>query len=222
MTRLTKPTELAVLLSGSGTTLQNFIDRIADGSLPARVTVVLSSRSDAGGLERARRAGIPAIPFSRKEFPDVDRFNDALHEKLRRHRFDLIVLAGFLSPFQLRGIYKARVINVHPALIPAFSGTGWYGMKVHRGVIESGVKVTGCTVHFADEEYDHGPIILQEPVRVLDDDTPETLSARVQEAERRIYPEAIRLWGENRLRIEGRRVRIVEADGSPTPRGGQE
>lgn len=206
-----KTAELAVLLSGSGSTLQNFIDRIADGSLSARVTVVIASRRDAGGLERASRAGIPAVAIARKELPDVDRFNDALHEELKRHRFDLIVMAGFLSPFQLRGAYRGRVLNVHPALIPAFSGQGYYGMKVHRSVIESGVKVTGCTVHFADEEYDHGPIILQEPVRVLDDDTPETLATRVQEAERRIYPEAIRLWSEDRLRIEGRRVRILPA-----------
>jgi formyltetrahydrofolate-dependent phosphoribosylglycinamide formyltransferase len=206
-----KTTELAVLLSGSGSTLQNFIERIADGSLAAKITLVIASRPDAGGLERARRAGIPAVAISRKEFPDVDRFNDAIHEELKRHRFDLILLAGFLSPFQLRGVYRQRVLNIHPALIPAFSGTGYYGMKVHRTVIESGVKVTGCTVHFADEEYDHGPIVLQEPVRVLDGDTPETLAARVQEAERRLYPEAIRLWSENRLQIEGRRVHILPA-----------
>jgi phosphoribosylglycinamide formyltransferase 1 len=206
-----KTTELAVLLSGSGTTLQNLIDRIADGSLTAKVAVVIASRPDVGGLERARRAGIPAVAIPRKEFSDADRFNDAIHTELKRHRFDLILLAGFLSPFQLRGVYRQRVFNIHPALIPAFSGTGYYGMKVHRAVIESGVKVTGCTVHFADEEYDHGPIILQEPVRVLDDDTPETLAARVQEVERHLYPEAIRLWSENRLQIEGRRVRILPA-----------
>jgi formyltetrahydrofolate-dependent phosphoribosylglycinamide formyltransferase len=204
-----KTTELAVLLSGSGSTLQNLIDRIADGSLAAKVNLVIASRPDAGGIERARRAGIFATTIARKEFPDVDRFNDAIHEELNRHRFDLVIMAGFLSPFQLRGIYKDRVFNVHPALIPAFCGKGYYGMKVHSAVIESGVKLTGCTVHFADEEYDHGPIILQEPVRVLDDDTPESLAARVQEVERQLYPEAIRLWGENRLRIEGRRVRIL-------------
>lgn len=214
-----KTPQLAVLLSGSGTTLQNLIDRIADGSLAARINVVISSRPDAGGIERARRAGIPTVVVPRKEFPDVDSFNDALHAELRRYRFDLIVLAGFLSPFQLRGVYKERVLNIHPALIPAFAGQGWYGMKVHRAVIESGVKVTGCTVHFADDEYDHGPIILQEPVRVLDDDTPETLAARVQETERRLYPEAIRLWAQGRLRVEGRRVRILPAGGCAAARG---
>ena len=158
-----RPVRLAVLLSGSGTTLQNFLDRIADGRLAARVVVVIASRGDAGGLARARQAGIPAVAVPRKEFPDVDRFNDALHAELLRHEFDLIVLAGFLSPFQLRNRYAGRVMNIHPALIPAFCGKGFYGEKVHRAVLESGVKVSGCTVHFADDQYDHGPIIFQGP-----------------------------------------------------------
>lgn len=204
-----RPVRLAVLLSGSGSTLQNFLDRIADGSLPAEVVVVIASRSDAGGLDRARRAGVPAVAVARKEFPDVDRFNDALHQEMDRHAFDLIVLAGFLSPLQLRGRYTGRVLNVHPALIPAFSGKGFYGERVHRAVLEAGVKVTGCTVHFADDAYDHGPIILQGTVPVLDDDTPESLAARVQELERSLYPEAIRLFAAERLQIDGRRVRIL-------------
>jgi phosphoribosylglycinamide formyltransferase 1 len=199
---------LAVLLSGSGTTLQNFLDCIADGRLAARVVVVVASRRDAGGLERARQAGIPAVAVPRKEFPDVDRFNDALHAELDRHAFDLIVLAGFLSPFQLRERYTGRVMNIHPALIPAFCGKGFYGEKVHRAVLESGVKVSGCTVHFADDQYDHGAIILQGTVPVLDDDTPETLASRVHAVENELYPEAIRLWGEGRLQVRGRRVRV--------------
>jgi phosphoribosylglycinamide formyltransferase-1 len=198
---------LAVLLSGSGTTLQNFLDRIASGQLPARVVVVIASRSDAGGLERARTAGIPAIAVPRKEFADVDRFNDALHAELQRHEFDLIVLAGFLSPFQLRQRYAGRVMNIHPALIPAFCGKGFYGEKVHRAVLDSGVKVTGCTIHFADDQYDHGPIILQGTVPVLDGDTPETLAARVHAVENELYPEAIRLWAAGRLEVSGRRVK---------------
>ena len=200
---------LAVLLSGSGTTLQNFLDRIADGSLPAAIAVVIASREDAFGLERARQAGIPAAAVPRKQFPDVDQFNDALHEQLHRYQFDLIIMAGFLSPFQLRNRYAGRVLNIHPALIPAFCGHGYYGMKVHRAVIDSGVRVSGCTVHFADDEYDHGPIILQGTVPVLDDDTPEVLAARVHEIENQLYPEAIRLWAAGRLKIEGRRVRIL-------------
>jgi len=202
------PVRLAVLLSGGGTTLQNLIDRIADGRLSAKIAVAISSRADVQGVERARRVGIPTAVVARKEFSDVDRFNDALHAELERHAFDLIVLAGFLSPFQLRGRYRGRVLNVHPALIPAFCGKGYYGEKVHRAVLEAGVKVSGCTIHFADDQYDTGPIILQGTVPVLDDDTPETLAARVHQLENDLYPEAIRLWATGRLGIIGRRVKI--------------
>ena len=200
---------LAVLLSGGGTTLQNLIDRIADGSLSAEIAVVIASRADAGGIERARGHGIPAIVVARADYPDVNRFNDAVHAALDAYALDLIVLGGFLSPFQLRGRYSGRVMNVHPALIPAFSGKGFYGMKVHRAVVESGVKITGCTVHFADDEYDHGPIILQKAVEVKDDDTAESVAARVHEAENTLYPEAIRLFAAERLVVHGRRVRIL-------------
>jgi formyltetrahydrofolate-dependent phosphoribosylglycinamide formyltransferase len=202
------PVRLAVLLSGAGTTLQNLIDRIADGRLVAKIVVVIASRADAGGLERARRAGIPAVVVARKEFPDTDRFNDALHDELAKHDLDLIIMAGFLSQVQLRGRYNGRVLNVHPALIPAFCGKGFYGERVHRAVLEAGVKVSGCTVHFADDEYDHGPIVLQGAVPVLDDDTPETLAARVHQLENELYPEAVRLWAEGLLEIVGRRVRL--------------
>lgn len=200
---------LAVLLSGGGTTLQNLIDRIAAGTLSATIAVVIASRRDAGGLERARQHGIPALVVARNEYPDVDRFNDALHAALEDYRFDLIILGGFLSPFQLRARYTRRVLNIHPALIPAFSGKGFYGMKVHQAVVASGVKVTGCTVHFADDEYDHGPIILQGVVEVRDDDTPESVAARVHELENTLYPEAIRLCAAGRLAVDGRRVRIL-------------
>jgi len=199
---------IAMLLSGGGSTLQNFLDRIAAGALPARLEVVVSSREGVLGLERARRAGIPAVAVPRKQHADVGGFNDALHAALAPHRPDLILLAGFLSPFQMRGTYAGRVMNVHPALIPAFSGKGFYGHHVHEAVLASGVRLSGCTVHFADDEYDHGPIILQRTVPVLDDDTPETLAARVQLVEREAYPEAVRLFAEGRLRIDGRRVRI--------------
>jgi formyltetrahydrofolate-dependent phosphoribosylglycinamide formyltransferase len=205
-----RPARLAVLLSGGGTTLQNFIDRIAAGALRAEIAVVVSSRADAYGLERARRAGIPALTVARKEQADAERFNDALHRALEPFAVDLVILAGFLSLFQPRDRYAGRVMNIHPALIPAFCGAGFYGDKVHRAVIESGVRISGCTVHFADDQYDHGPIILQGTVPVLDDDTPETLAARVHRVEQELYPEAVRLWTEGRLRIEGRRVRILD------------
>jgi formyltetrahydrofolate-dependent phosphoribosylglycinamide formyltransferase len=209
-----RPVRLAVLLSGSGTTLQNLLDRIADGSLVAQIAVVVGSRPDAFGLERARRAGIPALTVPRKEHRDSNRFNDALHDAIEPYDVDLVVLAGFLSLFQPRARYAGRVLNIHPALIPAFCGTGFYGDKVHRAVIESGAKISGCTVHFADDQYDHGPIILQKAVPVLEDDTPDSLAARVHAVENEIYPEAIRLWAAGRLRIEGRRVRILPPAGS--------
>jgi formyltetrahydrofolate-dependent phosphoribosylglycinamide formyltransferase len=197
-----------VLVSGSGTTLQNLIDQIAAERLDAEVAVVIATRGDAGALERARRAGISAVAVPRKEYDSVDSFNDALHRELQRHEFDLILLAGFLSPFQLRGRFDGRVLNIHPALIPAFCGKGFYGRRVHEAVLDAGVKVSGCTVHFADDDYDRGPIILQGAVPVLDEDTPETLAARVHELENELYPEAVRLWAQGRLEIKGRRVLV--------------
>jgi formyltetrahydrofolate-dependent phosphoribosylglycinamide formyltransferase len=200
---------VAVLLSGSGTSLENLFERIDAGELPARIAVVVASRADAGGLARARRRGVPAVAVPRKELGDVRAFNDAIHAELARHDVDLVALLGFLSPFETRG-FAGRTINVHPALVPAFSGRGFYGARVHEAVLARGCKVSGATVHFCDDEYDHGPIILQEAVPVLDDDTPDALAARVQAVERRLVPEAIRLFAEGRLRIEGRRVRIVD------------
>jgi phosphoribosylglycinamide formyltransferase 1 len=202
------PVRIAVLLSGEGTSLENLCERIDEGSVPARVVAVLSSKPEAGGLARARRRGIPTRVVPRKAFGDVRSFNDAVHAELARFEIELVACLGFLSPFELRGRFERRAINTHPALIPAFCGKGFYGHRVHEAVIASGAKVSGATVHFVDEEYDHGPIILQEAVPVLDDDTPETLALRVQAVERRLVPEAIRLFAAGRLAIEGRRVRI--------------
>jgi phosphoribosylglycinamide formyltransferase-1 len=198
---------IAVLLSGSGTSLENLLELIDKGKVPGEVCVVVASKANAFGLERARRREIPALAVSRKEHPDVVGFNDALHAALAPHEPELVLLLGFLSPFETRGRYDGRALNVHPALIPAFCGKGFYGRRVHEAVLAAGVKLSGATVHFVDSEYDHGPIVLQEAVEVRDDDTPETLSARVQEAERRLVPEAVRLFAAGRLRVEGRRVR---------------
>ena len=204
------PLRIAVLLSGSGTSLENLCERIDAGELDAEVCVVIASKAKAGGLERAQRRGIPAFAVPRREHPDVGAFNDALHAVLERHAPDLVALLGFLSPFETRGRYDGRTLNVHPALIPAFCGRGLYGRRVHEAVLEAGVKLTGATVHFVDAQYDHGPIILQEAVAVRDDDTPESLAERVQAVERRLVPEAIRLFAESTLTIEGQRVRIKE------------
>lgn len=198
---------VAVLLSGSGTSLENLLDHIEAG-LPAQVVVVISSKSDAYGLERARKHGIPAVAIPRKKNPDIAEFNDAIHAELADHEVDLVALLGFLSLFELRGKFEGRTLNVHPALIPAFCGHGFYGERVHRAVLESGVKVSGATVHFVDEEYDKGPIILQEAVPVLEGDTTDRLSARVVAAERRIVPEAIRLIAEGRVQVKERRTKI--------------
>lgn len=202
------PVRVAVLLSGEGTTLESLCERIDAGDVPGHVVLVLSSRAEAGGLVRARRRGIPAVAVPRKAHRDAREFNDALHTELARHEVDLVACLGFLSPFELRGRFEGRALNTHPALIPAFCGKGFYGLRVHQAVIDAGVKVSGATVHFVDEEYDHGPIVLQRTVPVLDDDTPVTLAARVQALERELVPEAVRLFAAGRLEIRGRRVHI--------------
>jgi formyltetrahydrofolate-dependent phosphoribosylglycinamide formyltransferase len=203
---------LAVFLSGSGTTLQNLLDRIADGRLKATVVQVMSSRVDAFGLERARQAGIPAAVVERKTCASREEFGERMFAPCRAARADIVCLAGFLQLVPIPDDFAGRVLNIHPALIPAFCGKGFHGRHVHEAVLASGVKVTGCTVHFADNEYDQGPIILQRTCPVLED-TPDTLAARVFAEECEAYPEAIRLLAEGRLRIEGRRVRIL-----PEPR----
>lgn len=205
------PLRLAVLLSGEGTSLENLCERIDAGEVPARVVLVIASREDAGGLRRAARRGIPAVAVPRRHFPDARTFNDALHAELAKHEVDLVALLGFLSIFELRGRWEGRCLNVHPALIPAFCGRGMYGHKVHEAVLAAGVKLTGATVHFADDHYDTGPILLQEAVPVLEDDTPDTLAARVQAAERRLVPEAIRLIAAGRVTLDGRHARVTPA-----------
>jgi len=200
---------IAVLLSGSGTSLENLLEQIEAGAVPGSVCVVVASKPNAFGLERARRRGIPAIAVPRKEHPGAREFNDAIHAALAPHEPDLVLLLGFLSPFETRGRYDGRTLNLHPALIPAFCGKGFYGHRVHEAVLAAGVRVTGATVHFVDAEYDQGPIVLQESVPVQDDDTPETLAARVQALERRLVPEAVCLFAAGRLALDGRRVRIL-------------
>lgn len=205
---MNSPLRIAVLLSGGGTTLQNLLDQIAAGNLPAQVSLVISNKSGAAGLDRARRATIPSWVVERQGFSSVEAFSDRIFALCRDAGVDLVCLAGFLQLIRIPADYRNRVMNIHPALIPAFCGKGYYGHHVHEAVIAGGVKITGCTVHFADNQYDHGPIILQRAVPVLDADTPDTLAARVFEQECEAYPEAIRLFADGRLAIEGRRVRI--------------
>jgi len=206
------PVRIAALLSGGGTTLQNLIDRIDDGRLDAEVVVVGSSRKSAFGLERAKKRGIDTFVCPSKDCAgDFAELSRRITENLGRYEFDVVVLAGFMCYYHVPEALRYRVMNIHPALIPSFCGTGMYGHFVHEAVLEAGVKISGCTVHFVDEHYDHGPIIIQRTCPVLDDDTPETLAARVFQEECEAYPEAIRLFGEGRLSVMGRWVRVAPA-----------
>ena len=208
--------QIAVLLSGNGTSLENLFEHMDRGDVPGEVAVVIASKEKAFGLERARQRGVPAIAVPRAKYKDIRSFNDALHEALEGYAVDLVALLGFLSLFELRGQYEGRVLNVHPALIPAFSGQGFYGQKVHEAVLASGVKITGATVHFVNEQYDRGPILAQEAVPVAENDSAQTLAARVQEAERRLVPRAIRWIAEGRVRIEDGRTRIQLPEKDPS------
>ncbi|MCS7046409.1 MAG: phosphoribosylglycinamide formyltransferase [Gemmataceae bacterium] len=204
-----QPIRLAVLVSGSGTTLQNFLDRRGDGRLRADIGLVVSSSATAGALERAARAGVPTAIVERQQTGSRIEFSRRIFDLCRAADVDLVCLAGFLQLLVIPEDFLGRVMNIHPALIPAFCGKGYYGHRVHEAVLAYGVKVSGCTVHFADNEYDHGPIILQRVVEVRDDDTPATLAARVFHEECEAYPEAVRRFAEGRLRIEGRKVRTL-------------
>lgn len=203
---------IGVLVSGGGSNLQAIIDKIESGYIrDVEIVTVVSSKPDAFALERAKKHGINGTCISRKYFDNIDDYDEALIEHFLEYEADLVVMAGFLSILgeRFNRYYTGRVINIHPSLIPAFCGKGYYGIIPHRHVLESGVKVTGATVHFVELEADTGPIILQKAVCVEEDDTPETLQKRVMEqAEWDILPEAIKLYAENRLVIEGKRVRI--------------
>lgn len=203
------PTKVAVLLSGSGTTLQNLIDLQERGELDIDIVCVIGSKKDAYGLERARNHNIPEHAISKKNYASQSAFNEAVWQAIRDYKAELVVLAGYMLLLHVPEDYKNRIMNVHPALIPAFCGHKMYGSYVHEAVLAYGAKLTGATVHFVDEKYDHGPIILQEAVPVLPEDTIDTLADRVQEAERRLYPHAIRLFAEGRLKVEGRKVRLL-------------
>jgi formyltetrahydrofolate-dependent phosphoribosylglycinamide formyltransferase len=203
--------KLAVFASGRGSNFEAILKAIAAGRLDAEVCVLISNKSDAGALEIARRHGIPALHLSAKQFPSQEAFDAALLEVLARHEVNFIALAGYLkklSPTIVQA-YRNRILNIHPALLPAFGGQGMYGHHVHEAVLQYGCKVTGVTVHIVTEEYDAGPPVIQRCVPVLDDDTPESLAARVLEVEHQVYPEALQYFAEDRVRVEGRRVRIL-------------
>jgi len=201
--------KVAVLLSGSGRTLKNLIAAFGQ---EISVGPVISSRKKARGVSVAVEHGLTAYIVPRSSYETDESFSADINTIIRDHQPDLILLAGFLSFWHYPEEYESRIINIHPALIPAFSGKGYYGMNVHNAVYEKGVKVTGCTVHFVDRLYDHGPIILQKWCPVEDDDTPESISKKVFELECQAYPEAVRLILDDRLRRRGQRILIQKAD----------
>ncbi len=201
-----RPLRLAVLISGGGTTLSNLMEHIHRGALRAEVGLVIASRPDCGGVTKAANAGLRCDVIQRKSFASVAEFSAAIFDACRATKIDLIVCGGFLALLQIPPDFSLRVMNIHPSLIPSFAGKGYHGEKVHEAVIARGCKVSGCTVHFVDDQYDHGPIILQKTVPVLDDDTPTTLATRVFEHECLAYPEAIAQFASGALRVEGSRV----------------
>ena len=202
---------MGVLISGGGRTLQNFLDLSEAGRLEAEVVTVISDQGDAGGLERARRHGVPTAVVRRRDYDGVEGFSEAITTVLRDSEVDLVAMAGLLSLYRIPDCYAGRVLNIHPALLPLFGGKGFYGDRVHRAVLDCGCKVSGCTVHFADNTYDTGPIIVQKTVPVEEGDDAHALAARVFEKELEAYPEAVNLFAEGRLRIRGKRVEILPA-----------
>ena len=202
---------VSVLLSGTGRTLENLLEKARTGELPIDIRLVISDRKDVKGLAIAEAAGLETKTIRPVDYNHVqEEFSKAVTYELESHGTELVVMAGFLSLYKIPPSLENRVMNIHPSLIPSFAGKGYFGDHVHRAALDRGVRITGCTVHFANNEYDAGPIILQKTVEVHDDDTPSTLAARVFEQECEAYPEAIDLFARGRLRIEGTRVRVVD------------
>ena len=200
--------DLAVLISGGGRTLENLVERINAGSLDARIRLVISSNPAAFGLQRAARLGLPAVTVARKAHADRDSFSAAVWQHVRHAGASFTALAGFLSLLTIPDDFAHRVVNIHPALLPAFGGPGMFGHHVHQAVLDAGCKVTGCTVHFCDQTYDTGPILVQQACDVREDDDADTLAARVFEAECDAYPRALSLIAAGRVTITGHRTRI--------------
>lgn len=203
---------IAVFASGRGSNLLAIIDAIKKGKLKAIVALVVSNNSDSGALRIAKENGIEAIHISRKKFSSDEEYVNSLMQELRKRNIDFIVLAGYMKkiPAEIVREYRNKILNIHPALLPAFGGQGMYGMNVHRAVIDYGVKITGVTIHIVDEEYDHGPIVFQKAIEVKDDDTPETLAERVLKVEHEVYPQIINLFAEGKVTVIGRKVIIKD------------
>jgi len=209
-TPLGPPIRLGVLISGGGTTLVNILEKIDQGRLNAKVVVVISSRSTVKGVERAKNAGLDVTIIRKKDFPDIDDFSRQIEDELVAAGADLVVQGGWLCLWKIPARYENRVMNIHPALLPSFGGKGMWGHHVHEAVLRAGCKVSGCTVHFCTNEYDDGPIIIQRTCEARHDDTPDTLAARVFEQECIAYPEAIRLFAEDKLLVQNNIVEVAK------------
>lgn len=203
------PLRIAVFISGGGTTLRNLIEKQQAGKLPVDFRLVVSSNPQAGGLQFARDAHISQVIVERAKFASTREYSEELFDNCRDADVELVVMGGFLKHVLIPEDFAGRVMNIHPSLIPAFCGKGFYGHHVHEAALAYGVKYSGCTVHWVDDHYDHGPIILQRVVAVEENDTPESLAARVFREECEALPEAIRLFAAHRLTVEGRVVRVL-------------
>jgi len=201
---------LGVLISGGGTTMVNLHRHIEAGALDAEIACVISSKRRVAGLERAESFGYPTATVSRKGFDSDEAFSGAIDDVLLEHRVDLVILAGFLRKYLPGPSFRGHTLNIHPALVPAFSGKGFYGMRVHEAVWRKGCRVSGCTVHLVDDEYDTGPILVQKAVELESGDTPEDIRRKVFARECEAYPEAIRLFIEDRVWLENGRAVIRE------------
>ncbi|MFC1636412.1 phosphoribosylglycinamide formyltransferase [Planctomycetota bacterium] len=209
--RSQEPIRLGILISGGGTTLINILDTIDQGRLNAKVVLVISSRSTVKGVERAKNAGLDVKIIRKNDHPDIDVFSKRLEDELVAANVDLVVQGGWLCLWKIPAKYENRVMNIHPALLPSFGGQGMWGHHVHEAVLKAGCKVSGCTVHFCTNEYDKGPIIVQRTCEARDDDTPDTLAARVFEQECIAYPQAIRLFAEGKLLVQNNVVKITKS-----------
>lgn len=198
-----------ILISGSGTTMENLLQRADEGTCRIHPVGVISSKEGVTGIARAQRFGVPVQVVARKDYLDAVAFSRQVFKMVNAVQPDVVLLAGFLSYLHIPERYRGKVLNIHPSLLPKFGGKGMYGARVHEAVLKSGQKESGCTVHYVDEEYDHGPIILKRKVQVQPDDTVESLQARVMEAEREAYPEAVNLYAEKRLLQVAQSVRIL-------------
>ncbi len=203
-----QPISIAVLISGGGTTLKNLIDRIEATTLNAQIELVISSTPTAGGLAFAADANIPTQVIAHKDFSTRESFSESIFTALRESAADLIVMGGFLRQLAIPADFENKIINIHPSLIPAFCGKGNYGRRVHQAVLDYGAKLTGSTVHFVDDDYDHGPIIAQMPVSVEPGDTADTLAKRVFATECELLPEVINRIASGKVRVTGRIVEI--------------